>query len=453
MGDPLLGDSMNWRRSPFLPSAALLLVGGGALVARHSAAATPPARDSFALTAEERVRQRDLQIAVWERGLANDPASAIALGQLAALHMQRGRESGDYSDYTAAESYARRSLGERSGRNGSSSVTLAASLLAQHRFTEARDAAARLVAQEPDVASYRALLAEVDLELGDYDAARAAFDSIPRAERLGLSIAPRVARYAELTGQTAAARRILTGARDRAEEEGGSMPAEQLGWFNLRLGDLELRAGRTSAARRAYERGLDAAPGDYRLLAAMARLSANDGDPDKAIDFGERAIVVQMDPATLGVVGEAYAARGDTAKAGEYFNAMEVAVAGQPGAYHRAWSLFLLDHGRRVDDVLAKAVEEIGTRHDVYGYDLLAWALHKAGRDGDARRMMDAALRPGTEDATLYFHAGMIARGAGDRAAARAFLRKALDLNAHFHPTQPAEARAALDSLGSGGGV
>jgi len=89
---------------------------------------------------------------------------------------------------------------------------------------------------------------------------------------------------------------------------------------------------------------------------------------------------------------------------------MEVAVLGQPGQWHRAWSLFLLDHGRRVPEVLAHVREELETRRDVYGYDLLAWALHKAGRDGEARAAMDAALAQGTKDPLLLRHAAEIVR-------------------------------------------
>ena len=116
------------------------------------------------------------------------------------------------------------------------------------------------------------------------------------------------------------------------------------------------------------------------------------------------------DPATFGVVSDAYAALGDSAHAAEYARAMEVAVLGQPGQWHRAWSLFLLDHGRRVPEVLAHVTKELETRRDIYGYDLLAWALHKSGRDGAARIAMARALALGTDDPLLLRHAATIGR-------------------------------------------
>ncbi len=160
-------------------------------------------------------------------------------------------------------------------------------------------------------------------------------------------------------------------------------------------------------------------------------------------------MTIKLDPATLGTIGDAYTAIGDTAQAAEYFKTMEVAVAGQLGPYHRAWSLFLLDHDRRVPEVLKNVNAELVSRKDIYGYDLLAWALHKSGRNSEAEIAMKNALKLGTRDAMLFYHAGMIEKSLGHDAAARSYLERALSTNAYFHPTQPAEIRAALSAMRS----
>jgi Flp pilus assembly protein TadD len=79
--------------------------------------------------------------------------------------------------------------------------------------------------------------------------------------------------------------------------------------------------------------------------------------------------------------------------------------------------------------VLAKTRIEMRTRHDVYGYDLLAWALHKQGRDADARAAMRRALAQHTEDAQLFYHAGMIERALGNVDGARTYLTQAAAMN------------------------
>lgn len=386
------------RVSPWLVAALAT-----ALVRSGAAADTAPADRGVPAVAH-----RDADITFFERRVAADPIGAADRARLAALYLQRGRETGDFGDYRRAERLARRSLALRVAHNANTYGTLTAALLAQHRFVEARAAARALTAQEPGVPRHQAGLAEIDLELGRYGEARALFDSMWPA-RHDLAVATRLARWAELTGRTDLARRLLeqalTDARGRAD-----LPAEQLAWFHLRVGDLALRHGRLEDAGWALRAGLAVRPGDYRLLAALARLEAARGRWRRAVAYGEDAIAAVPDPATFGLISDAYQALGDSGAAAQYAHAMEVAVAGQPGQWHRAWSLFLLDHDRRVPEVLAKAREELATRHDIYGYDLVAWALHKEHRDREARAAMVRALALGTDDPQLRAHAAAIGR-------------------------------------------
>ena len=398
-------------------------------------------------SADADIAQRDIQITTWKKALAMDPQSAMSLGQLAALYMQRARETGDDQNYVVAEGYARRSVDLRTNRNGATFVTLAGALLAQHRFVEADSIVSQLVIKEPDVPQYKSMYAEIKLELGQYDAARTVFDSL-HAQRTHLSIAPRLARWLELNGHSDAARKLLYEALAESKKR-RDLPIEQVAWFELRVGDIEMRNGRMKGALVALGDGLKISPNDYRLLAAMAKLEAVQGNPRDAIKYGERAMAIKLDPATLGTIGDAYAAIGDSVNAEEYFKTMEVAVAGQLGPYHRAWSLFLLDHNRRVPEVLKNVQGELATRKDIYGYDLLAWALHKSDRDAEAATAMKSALALGTQDAMLFYHAGMIQRSLGNNPAARAYLEKALQVNQFFHPTQPDEIRSVLKTMQS----
>ena len=403
------------------------------------------ARGSGDIAIPKELKQHDLEIAAWGRALAVDPASAISLGMLAALHLQRARETGSDNDYYRSEQYARRSLALRVNRNARTYVTLASTLMAEHKFAEAEFVAGNAVEYDPGVPEYLALLSEVRLELGDYAGARKSFDSLYRF-RSTLSIAPRLARWAELNGRTPEAFRILRSAVAAADGR-LDIPTEQIAWFHFRLGDLELRNGRFNRARREFERGLEIEPSDYRILGGLAKLSLLEDDPDRAIAYGEHAIAVKLDPATLGTLGDAFLAKGDSAGADENFRTMEVAVRGQPGAYHRAWSLFLLDHDRRVGEVYCKAMAEIATRKDIYGYDIVGWSLYKLGRPAEAAEKLRAALQLGTRDPLLYYHAGMIERALGKRDEAIAFLSAALRINSRFDNTQRLVARATLDSL------
>lgn len=395
-------------------AGALAVVCGGVLGARSLRVdlGVPPAvvnagtSPTRAAAFSERT-QRDTQIIVWNRALAADPVSALALGQLAALHLQRAREGGAWDDYLQAEVLARRSLALRTHRNAPTAVTLTQALLAQHRFTEAYAVAEALVAAHAEPPEYRALLGEVAMELGRDSVAAAAFSYVWSARR-NLSVAPRLARWLEITNQLPKARAVIRAARDEAVAR-RDVAREAKAWFQMRVGDIERRAGNHRAAAQAYRAGLVIEPADPRLMAAMARLADELQRPDDVITWAEQALAVQLEPGTLGLLATAYAARGDTAKATEYEQVLEVIAEGQPGPYHRAWGLFLLDRGRRIDEVMAGALQDLASRQDVYGYDLAAWALFQAGRIGEARTMMAKATRFGTRDPQLRAHAAAIA--------------------------------------------
>src|SRR5262245_33986263 len=279
-------------------SVGLLLAAGWLGTTALSGGRRAPVRDE--------ARIRDLDIGFFERRLARDPSSAYDLARLAALHLQRGREHGNPTDVVRAEQLARTSLASRATRNAKGYSTLVATLMTEHRFIEARAAAQQLLALDSTSVPSRATLAEIEMELGDYDAARVMFGAL-YTQRANVAVAPRLARWLELQGQVEEARRLLTAALDSARAN-PRMRREQLAWFHLRVGDLELREGQPGSAARAYRAGLAVSPHDARLLAALARVARARGQWRQAIRYGEQSIAIAPDPATLGLIGDAYTA-------------------------------------------------------------------------------------------------------------------------------------------------
>ncbi|MEP7324419.1 MAG: hypothetical protein ABI836_00600 [Gemmatimonadota bacterium] len=348
----------------------------------------------------------DSDIVFYSARIARDPEGALDRAKLGSLYLQRARQTGSPEDLVRAEKVARESFGLRTRKNGIALQVLAFSLMGQHRFAEALDEARVLVQDDSTSISNRSLLGEIEMELGLYASADSTFKSL-KSWGYKLTVAPRLARWKELTGHPDSARMILLAARDDAMRQ-PNLPLEQKAWFDLRLGDLAFRSQHLDEAERNYLAGLAISPDDYRLLAAMSRLESARHRWDSAIDYGQRAIALVPDPATLGLLGDALAAQGDSAGAEEYYHTMELVVVRQPGAFHRAWSLFLLDHDRSLKTVLAKVQEEITQRKDIYGFDLLAWALYKNGRVVEARTAMQQALKLGTQDPQLFRHAQII---------------------------------------------
>ena len=387
----------------------------------------PVATDSAATKIESEIRSLDIEF--YERRAAEDPFSAADRSRLAILYMQRARETGSYGDYERAAVLARESLGLREAHNASTYVVLASALLAKHEFREALAFAKRLWDADTTDASHTALLAEVELELGEYETAARHFSVVVRHADQP-SVAARLARWYEVTGQLDKARALLR--QSSARMTSSDAPREQVAWFQYRLGELHLRSGQLEAADSAFNRALAALPTDYRALGALARSAAARGDSPSAVRYGEQAIAIQLDPTTLGTMSEAYGAIGDTAQERSFADAMAVSALSQPGAIHRQWGLFLLDHERDVARVLREARSAIRERRDVYGYDLLAWASYKAGDMQAALRASKVAVAQATEDAGLLYRAGVIARASGDSVSARVLFAKAYAVNPRF---------------------
>ncbi len=112
--------------------------------------------------------------------------------------------------------------------------------------------------------------------------------------------------------------------------------------------------------------------------------------------------------------------------------------------YNRQLALFYADHDHKPEEAYTNAVKEYAVRRDIYGADAVAWTALKANKIAEAKSAIKEALRLGTQDARILYHAGMIAAAAGERVRAREYLTQALTLSPGFDPLQASIARKAL---------
>ena len=380
--------------------AALALVASAVATARSISAKTPTA--TYDIGAERALRDAD--ILFYQQRVTRDPTGALDHLHLAALYLQRARERGTPADLNRAEDEARKSLANRRAHNSEAWHELALALMGQHRFIEARDCADSLLAADPSATGPRALLGEIDLELGRYVEADSIFVALDRSHAEPAVLA-RVARWASLRGNAEHARDLLLNAREKAHHRAGT-PAEQLAWYDLRLGELAITTGHLDDAATRLALAQQIITDDPRVLIALSRLALAQSRGDDALHFANAAMNAGEDPLAFALASDADLLRGDSTAAARMFRAFETAIAAVPPlAWHRQWRLELLDHARQIDAVLAQAQLELTTRPDVYGWDQYAWALHRAGRDTEARSAMRRALQWGTEDVTFDQHA------------------------------------------------
>jgi len=171
---------------------------------------------------------------------------------------------------------------------------------------------------------------------------------------------------------------------------------------------------------------------------------------DEAVTLYTRAIGVVPLPEYAAALGDVHAKAGRLLDARKQYDLVE--YIGRLNAinqvlYGRELAYFYADHDLKLDAALELARRELTVRQDVYAHDLLAWTLFKTGHHDEAQAAMGEALRLGTQDARLLFHAGMIAHARGDHAAARSHLERALRLNPHFHLLHAEVAARTLASI------
>jgi tetratricopeptide (TPR) repeat protein len=390
--------------------------------------------------------QRDRLVTFYEGAVRAHPDQLVTR-MLAAQYLQRFRETGDADDLVRGEHAAERSLALQPRFNVGGEMTLASALVSLHRFRAGRAHAQRALEIEPWNPAAVAQLAASDAELGRYDEAKSLLRAAHAGRRLDVALDTASARYDELGGNLAAARSSI----DRALVETDSVmdnPAESRAWFHVRAGELAWAAGDGPAAEQRFREALDIFPNYARAWNGLARLYWGQRRWQQTLDAASRAAKRVPLPETLGYEADAQRALGDAAAARATDDLIDaVARIADAGLNDRALATYFADHGRRLDDAIAIARRDVAARDDVLAEDTLAWALARAGRYAEARDAARKAVRRNTQDARLFYHAGVIAMESGDRTEAARRLRAALELNPQFHPAQADDARTRLARL------
>jgi tetratricopeptide (TPR) repeat protein len=375
------------------------------------------------------------------------PLDFMAHNKLAGYYLQRQRETGNMTYLELASRAARASLAVvPTAHNVGALSALTQVAYASHDFAAARDYALQLAQRDPGKSYPYELLGDALLELGDYDSATHAYRKV-QEPGMSMSGETRQARLALLRGQPDLATLHYANAVILALEL--RLPSrEAVAWCRWQLGETAFSIGDYETAERHYRDALITFPDYYRALASLGRVLEARGNRADAIVQYERVTRILPDPAFVAALGDLYRLAGRAREAAAQYALVEhiARLSAFTGTlYNRQLALFYADHDMKAEDAHAGAVKEYETRRDIYGADAVAWTALKAGRIATAQAAMQEALRLGTRDAKLYYHAGMIAQAAGEKAAARDYLQRALQLNPQFDPLQAAVARKALE--------
>jgi tetratricopeptide (TPR) repeat protein len=260
----------------------------------------------------------------------------------------------------------------------------------------------------------------------------------------------RLARLALLQGDNAGAKRHFSEAL-KIVQAMPEPPRETVAWCQWQLGETAFAAGGYAKAEKYYRDSLETFPNYFRSLASLGRVRAARGDIAGAIEQYEKVVQILPDPNFVAALGDLYKLSGRETDAETQYSLVEkIGYLNELNGtlYNRQLALFYADHDIKTDQAYALAAKEYEVRKDIYGADALAWAAYKAGKLDEAEAAIKEATRLGTKDARFFYHAGMIAKGRGDKNTALNMLQKALQLNPVFDALQARNANQALQEIG-----
>ena len=274
------------------------------------------------------------------------------------------------------------------------------------------------------------VLGDALLELGRYDEAFKAFDRM-------VALKPNLAGYARI----AYARELLGRPREALEamelalDASGNVP-EPTAWTLVEIGKLHFSLGELGPAAQSFRSALAIVPG----LCHGTRRRSRRSRPRAVIrrarsrSRAQAADSVPL-PQFVGTLADLYRSRGEQARAREQSRSSARSSACWPPTASTPTSSSRSSGSTTGSGSVRRSrsrAPRVPTRPSIYGDDVLAWALARNGRCGEALAYSQRSLRLGTKDASLYFHRGMIERCLGHQEAAQRWFARAVDTNPHF---------------------
>ena len=337
--------------------------------------------------------------------IAVDDTDAPGAVRLAEILLRKARVDTDAGHAIEAEQVLENVLDSQPGEYSALKL-LGAVYLSQHRFADAVAVAKRTIDVNDHDAWNYGMLGDAYVELGQYDAAFEAFNTMVRLRPDAASYA-RVAYAHELQGRLGEALRHM----QMAAEATSAHDPESLAWHHAQVGNILFQMGRVDEASREFARAQHVFPDHPYARAGLARVAAARGAYERALGMYRALLDEAPTPELSATVGDLLAATGDAAGAEQMYARAEAleregweSEEPQPAALAR----MLAERGRDTDEAVALAEEGAQHRSDIFTMDALAWAYFRAGRLPEAHKASVQARRTGTADHRILCHAAAI---------------------------------------------
>jgi tetratricopeptide (TPR) repeat protein len=367
-------------------------------------------------------------IAEARRAIEKKPTQYAGYNLLAMALSRRARETSDVNFYAQAEDALKKSF-ELAPQNLDGEKIRVWLLLGRHEFAAAREAATALNKRVPDDVLVYGFLTDANAELGNYDEAEKAAQWMLDLRPGNLPGITRAAYLRELFGDVDGALELM----GMAYQSTPPTEVEDRAWILTQMGHLQLASGKTAAAESMLQEALAKFPGYHYALGNLAKARISQSRYDEAVTLLQQRYQATPHAENLYDLAEALELAGRRDEANKAFAEFETKSPWESvraDNSNRELIFYYADHAHQPAKALDIARQEFARRHDVYTLDAYAWALHVNGRNGEARKQIEAAFSVGIRDAKMLRHAGEIALQLGDRGAAHRYLQESASLNA-----------------------
>ncbi len=326
--------------------------------------------------------------------------------QLAMIFIAEQRITGEHHYYYAAIEKILNGVLSLEPKNFEATVFKASLRMSEHRFADAKQLAeeARLI--NPNNAYVYGILVDANVEMGNYEAAVIASDTM-QALKPSLESYSRASYLREIYGDTTGAIQAM-----KLAVTAGLPGSEPQCWSRNILGDLYYNTGNLAQAEMTYTENLIRRPSYAPSMAGLAKVEAKKGNYARALILLDSANAVMQQSSFDEQEADVYAAMGDTKKAAEKYKAVQESLIKDANSGQHSVSLELAKVFEKTNlwDSAKKYTQQ---EYDIRPKNIdvnneMAWIAYNQKYPAQAKMYLKAAMSTNSKNPELLKRAALI---------------------------------------------
>jgi tetratricopeptide (TPR) repeat protein len=373
-----------------------------------------------------------LKVAELTQAIAANPSDAKPRLQLATIYIAEARITGEHPYYYPAILTILDGVLSLEPKSFEALVLKSSVKMSQHQFAEAKTIADKAKQINPNNAYLYGVLADANVELGNYQEAIAMSDKM-QTLKPSLESYSRASYLREIHGDYPGAIEAMTLA-----VQAGLPGSEPHSWSQNTLGYLYEKTGQWDKAEGEYRAILERRPSYAFAIKGLADVYAAKKDYAAALNELTRAAAMMPEFSFYEKMGDIYALQGERAKATETYKEVLDMLKDDEQSGHTV-NLELARIHTKIGDYRSAnecAMKEYKVRSkNIDVNHMLALISYKSGDLANAKRYISTALATGSKDPELLWIAGTIEKSAGNDKQAAQLMAQAKKVNSHFEPS------------------